>query len=477
MALSEFPLQREYAKLARDLYVLRNQLMNRELTSRRAIIDLERRLSMHLALLARMEVTDFSPTGRDPERFLYFATALQSTEEPHLIETCHEAFEQLTDESLDPQITTYSAVDVTSFYLCRSFFMYNKTEFGSGRVANQIYTIGSAVWFSITIANLKYPPQSIWLIPPLAVTTIIGIVFGLLILVVANRFAKHHKQSNQKLRDQRAQLILEQAILGLAHDYSLYLRSFSTTGKMLTKDTSLHFPGIDLFRDHENLFVDLETVFAEVLEIYLPVVTLGTPGEFIGAGRVETDDRSWKDALEVLAENAVLILVLPSTGLSLFWEIEWIKQRNYLSKTMFIMPPIKAKFLRQTDKSITRSWDDIWQSLREKLGSTEIKTPQDDVVEHHWKDIWHKKLENLDNKGIKFPSNDNDELPWKDIWQSLRENLDDKGIKLPPYDPNGMIFFLSADGTVSMTTSLGGSLQSKQIENHVKSLLQMKGGN
>jgi hypothetical protein len=103
MALSEFPLQSEHGKLARDLNGLRNQLMNRQMTSRRAIIDLERRLSLHLSLLARMEVTDFSPTGRDPERFLYFATALQSEDEPRVIGACHEALEQLRDDSLEPQ--------------------------------------------------------------------------------------------------------------------------------------------------------------------------------------------------------------------------------------------------------------------------------------------------------------------------------------------------------------------------------------
>jgi hypothetical protein len=103
MALSEFPLQPAHAKLAKDLYGLRNQLMKRELTNRRALIELERRLSLHLALLARMEVTDFSPTGRDPERFLYFASALQSPDEQVVLDSCHLAFEQLLDDSLDPQ--------------------------------------------------------------------------------------------------------------------------------------------------------------------------------------------------------------------------------------------------------------------------------------------------------------------------------------------------------------------------------------
>lgn len=103
MALPEFPLQPEHAKLARDFYGLRNQLINRELTSRRALIELERRLSLHLALLARMQVTDFSPTGRDPERFLYFATTLQSSNQQAVLDSCHLAFEQLQDDSLDPQ--------------------------------------------------------------------------------------------------------------------------------------------------------------------------------------------------------------------------------------------------------------------------------------------------------------------------------------------------------------------------------------
>ncbi|MGD8909931.1 MAG: hypothetical protein PVI92_11360 [Chromatiales bacterium] len=103
MTQSDFPLQQKHIALAMDLYGLRARLMNSEMTSRRAVIDLERRLSLHLGLLARMEVAGISPSGNDPERFLYFATALQSSDEQKVFESCYLAFEQLRDTSLAAQ--------------------------------------------------------------------------------------------------------------------------------------------------------------------------------------------------------------------------------------------------------------------------------------------------------------------------------------------------------------------------------------
>jgi hypothetical protein len=167
--------------------------------------------------------------------------------------------------------------------------MYDKTEFGSGRVANQIYTIGSTIGFAFAFSMIRHPPQGELTIPALTVTAIAVIIYSTFLSAVARHFDERHKHSNQQKRDQRAQLILEQNRYGLAGDYSLYLRSFCTTGQILANDTSLYAPPAFDFRGSESRYVDLETVFAEVLEIYLPVVTLGTPGEYFGAGRIKTN--------------------------------------------------------------------------------------------------------------------------------------------------------------------------------------------
>jgi hypothetical protein len=94
------PLQERHVKQAKDLYLLRCQLMNRSLSSCRTVSELERRLSIHLSILALKGVPDFSVSGRDAERFLFYALALQSQDEEQLYEACTLALEQLSDESL-----------------------------------------------------------------------------------------------------------------------------------------------------------------------------------------------------------------------------------------------------------------------------------------------------------------------------------------------------------------------------------------
>jgi hypothetical protein len=230
-------------------------------------------------------------------------------------------------------------------------------------------------------------------------------------------FERRHKRSNQRKRDRRAQLILEEARGGRANDYSLYLRSFSTTVQMPAEDRSVILQsGLDP-RFSDSKYVDLEAVFAEVLEHDAPLVALGKTEEQIGAGRIKTDDDRWKNDMEVLANNALLLFVLPSPGRSLQWEIEWVGNHNHLPKSLFVMPP---------------------------------------------KENWLFSLLHTSKS-----------VPWEDIWQTLCAKLNAKGIKLPPYEKQGMIFFLGADGAVSTKATLGGSLDSKWVARKVNALLQM----
>jgi hypothetical protein len=256
-----------------------------------------------------------------------------------------------------------------------------------------------------------------WAIPPIVMGCIAACVVIVITGAVGKLFERRHKRSNQQKRDQRAQIILEQARQGRTIDYSLYLRSFGTTGQMPAEDRSVNVqPGFDP-RSPDSQVVDLETVFAEVLEFDAPVVALGKPEEQIGAGRVKTDDDRWKDDIEVLADNALLLLILPSTGSSLQWEIEWIMAHGHLKKSMFVMPPRKAWFLRLRGGS----------------------------------------------KGFR----------WEEIWPTLCSRLYEKGIELPAYEKVGMIFFLKADGTVSAKATLGGWLNPKWVSKKVGALMQI----
>jgi hypothetical protein len=70
------------------------------MTGSRHLIELERRLSVHLAILARMNTVDGSPDGEDTQRFVHFAVALQTEDEQVILDTCCLALEQLCDDNL-----------------------------------------------------------------------------------------------------------------------------------------------------------------------------------------------------------------------------------------------------------------------------------------------------------------------------------------------------------------------------------------
>ncbi len=96
----DFPLQERHIRKVQELYLLRSNLLNRSLSSSRSVIDLERRLSIHLNILSQLADKEFSPNGEDEERFLFFATALQSQDEGTIFETCSQAVDQLADKNL-----------------------------------------------------------------------------------------------------------------------------------------------------------------------------------------------------------------------------------------------------------------------------------------------------------------------------------------------------------------------------------------
>jgi hypothetical protein len=99
--MTQFPLEQRHGKQARELYSLRAQLLKRHLTGSRSLLELERRLSVHLDILSCMNAEAGAPDGDDTQRFLHIATALQTEDEQSQQETCRQALEQLCDDNLD----------------------------------------------------------------------------------------------------------------------------------------------------------------------------------------------------------------------------------------------------------------------------------------------------------------------------------------------------------------------------------------
>lgn len=129
------------------------------------------------------------------------------------------------------------------------------------------------------------------------------------------------------------------------YHYYLYLRPFSSTGKIpvLLKSKTCSYkttPVSQKKRSHTNVWGDLETTIAEAIEPLGTFLALGRPGEHIGAGRVLTDDLHWKDEFSHLAHGAIQILVVPSTHPGTIWELhQLLSDPNLLRKTIFILPP------------------------------------------------------------------------------------------------------------------------------------------
>ncbi len=101
MPSNAFPLAQRHSKQVRELYPLRARLLSRRMSGSRSLLELERRLSVHLDILSCMSAEAGAADGDDTQRFLHFATALQTEDEAALFDTCRLAIEQLCDDSLD----------------------------------------------------------------------------------------------------------------------------------------------------------------------------------------------------------------------------------------------------------------------------------------------------------------------------------------------------------------------------------------
>jgi hypothetical protein len=156
---------------------------------------------------------------------------------------------------------------------------------------------------------------------------------------------REHRQVQRK-RDERAKT-LGKAISSntTPHDYCLYLRPFTVTGKVpicvldsTREGTSPRGKPLPPTRDRR--FLDLETLLAMAMDSYAPLICLGLPGEQVGAGRIQTTDESWQSEFLRLAFAARFILLIPSSRTGTAWELNAILvSPALLSKTVFIIPP------------------------------------------------------------------------------------------------------------------------------------------
>ncbi|MEN0060657.1 MAG: hypothetical protein AAGA48_00835 [Myxococcota bacterium] len=245
------------------------------------------------------------------------------------------------------------------------------TSFGPGRVVSLLQTGTSIFAFAILVTTFRTDAFDG------VIRWVIGIVVPLGLLIVAGAIgtplSRRRRVVQQARRDQRASALLAEAQDGKPSiDYSLYLRAFASSGN-LDGEAPADFmqAGFDP-RSIEDRNLDLETLFAMVLEPEAPLVALGKPEEHEGAGRVETNDATWTESFRALARHALLIIIVPTPGRSLEWEVSWLQEHNVLSKCLFVMPPGKPSLSQRFD------WKPEWDSIRSALKAKGLELPEHD---------------------------------------------------------------------------------------------------
>lgn len=176
--------------------------------------------------------------------------------------------------------------------------------------------------------------SSLWMIIPWLALPLVLIVGR----NCASAFYRVGRKKRQIKRDIKAALLLDRLQHGQQERYSLYLRSFAQEEKLKRRKGIWWYVLIE-----GNIFdIDLEThelMIASELRLSYPMITLGRPGEELGAGRLPSTDADWEALALLLIEQASAILIVPNASKGVIWEMERLK--NYHEKTIYIMPPIK----------------------------------------------------------------------------------------------------------------------------------------
>lgn len=173
----------------------------------------------------------------------------------------------------------------------------------------------------------------------------------------------------QAVRDQLAAVFFEQSRQMVARidahmkpskaalpgPFILYLRPFAVTNSLrnTTVDSILAASGLDL-----------EARIVDALAQWAPVIALGQPGEVWGAGRLQVDEQEWQGVMEFAFGAADIILVVPGDQPGIKWELNLLKSKALLSRSIFVRPPWSRMFN-----------DDWWERVTEAMAMAGLSAP------------------------------------------------------------------------------------------------------
>ncbi len=195
------------------------------------------------------------------------------------------------------------------------------------------------VWFIGFITLLVY-----------IVLTIL-LFFSLLLFKIPHAIAISIVESNLLKRQRLQADLLDKLAYSLERktmqkDCILYLRSFQQDGKC-----SIGYFG-------------LESLLVYCFNKIHPVVALGFSTSMLGPAKVTATDDDWKAKVVEFSRDAKLIVMIPNDSDGVKWEIELLREKRYLNKTVFVAPP------ENQDKTNERFWEKM--RLDPKLIDLEI---------------------------------------------------------------------------------------------------------
>jgi hypothetical protein len=186
---------------------------------------------------------------------------------------------------------------------------------------------------------------------------------------VADRLEHSRRRWLTTYRDRRADELLQKLLAGTAEDEPmfLYLRPFSSTGKLTIENPKAIGANAATPQGYENPILEAESVLRDALDRFGTLIGLGRQGEHYGAGRVTTDDDHWRAMVELLTDKATLVFLLPSDHPGTLWEIQHLRERGHLDKTIMVMPPAI------TGKDFSTAEE--WERTRTKLAEDGVVLP------------------------------------------------------------------------------------------------------
>ena len=137
--------------------------------------------------------------------------------------------------------------------------------------------------------------------------------------------------------------------------FSLFLRPFDITGKLIIEKAPSNLFSWDQY-DRPGTDA-LERMLADAVQPTSPLIGLGAHGDIEFGPGTAGFVPDWKNNIADAMKDAAYIFIVPSANEGTLWEVGEIKNRDYVHKTVFIMPPTVSPFKFIGDGDYKEFWE------------------------------------------------------------------------------------------------------------------------